>query len=219
MKKIIFLASGGGGNLKFIHKYSLEFPNLYNICYLIADRNCGAIDYANDNDIPNSIHSFKRNTDDDKLLISEISNINPDIIITNVHKILSTRVVNVFSGRLLNLHYSHLPAFGGLIGMKTVDKAIQRGNLFIGCTAHYVDEGVDTGISISQGFVINNESENIYQSVFECGAFTLLTAILKIIGLADENYKLFNHIIISPSSTFIDFTVAQKIFNELKEIK
>jgi len=53
MKKLVFLASGGGGNLKFIYRcITLNFlPNVH-VVGVIADRPCGAMEFAHDNDIP-----------------------------------------------------------------------------------------------------------------------------------------------------------------------
>lgn len=126
MKKIIFLGSGGGGNLKFIHEYSKIHSDFFKVVSVITDRKCGAIDYALLKGIPCEVMSFKREDKEDKLLINLIKKFEPDYIITNVHKILSERIVSEFSGKLLNLHYSYLPAFGGVIGMTPVEQAIKK---------------------------------------------------------------------------------------------
>jgi phosphoribosylglycinamide formyltransferase 1 len=217
MKKIIFLGSGGGGNLKFIHQYSLIYPNLFSVVMVITDRECGASDYADEMKIPHKIHSFKRTKEQDNLLIQIIDNCNPDLIVTNVHKILSINIVNTFSDKLINLHYSYLPAFGGLIGMAPVDKSLERNNLLIGCTLHFVDEVVDTGETIAQGVVIKKESLNIYQSVFECGVITLLSGILKLFNQDDVNFIVINHYLITPYSTVIDNNLCNKIISNLKK--
>jgi len=216
MKKIIFLGSGGGGNLKFIHQYSIIYPNLLSVVMVITDRKCGASNYADEMTIPYKIHSFKRVKEQDNLLIQIIDKCNPDLIVTNVHKILSKNIVNTFYNKLINLHYSYLPAFGGLIGMAPVDKSLERNNLLIGCTLHFVDEGVDTGETIAQGVVVKNESLNIYQSVFECGVFTLLSGILKLFNQDDVNFTFVNHYLITPYSSIIDNNLCKKIIINLK---
>ena len=47
MKKIIFLVSGNGGNLKFLNAYlQAASDNRFCISAVIADRECGALNYA-----------------------------------------------------------------------------------------------------------------------------------------------------------------------------
>jgi len=50
MKKLVFLASGGGGNLKFIcHCINLNILLDVHVVGVIADRHCGAVDFARNN--------------------------------------------------------------------------------------------------------------------------------------------------------------------------
>ena len=214
MKKIVFLGSGGGGNLKFIHKYFEK--ELFEISGVLTDRYCGAHTYANSQGIKNKILSFKRNEIENKVLIKELVDLSPDLIITNVHKILSSEVVKFFEEKFINLHYSYLPAYKGMIGMQPVDEAIKLNNSFIGTTAHIVSENVDSGRIISQGIFCRRKFDNIYQKTFECGALTLLSAILSTVNKKNKIIDDFNGILISPSSDYIDRTIFIKIFNELK---
>ena len=216
MKKIIFFGSGGGGNLKFIYEYFQSYNNLFKVVSVITDRFCGASEFALKNGIPLRIMSFNREKNEDKLLIDTINNFQPDIIITNIHKILSEQIVSEFKGKLINLHYSYLPAFGGIIGMTPVDLAIKRNNLFFGCTVHFVDEKVDNGITISQGMVIYKESNNLYQSVFECGAMTLLSGLYKLYGYDEINFKSIKEYLISPFTSKFDLDLSQKIILKLQ---
>jgi len=46
MKSVLFLVSGGGGNLKFIHQ-AMNSGIIKDVCLgVIADRECGALEYA-----------------------------------------------------------------------------------------------------------------------------------------------------------------------------
>jgi phosphoribosylglycinamide formyltransferase 1 len=216
MKRIVFLGSGGGGNLKFIDKYSRQYGNLFKVVSVITDRECGASDYAFRKGLPCEIMSFKRDEKEDNRLIESIKSFRPDYIITNIHKILSERIVSEFFQKLFNLHYSYLPAFGGLIGMNPVDKALERNNLFIGCTMHYVENNVDTGSTISQGIVIYKESKDVYQSVFECGSLTLLSGLHILTGYDESNFIKINDYLISPFTEKIDVNLAQNILIKLQ---
>ncbi len=65
-------------------------------------------------------------------------------------RILKSRFINEFSGRIMNIHPSLLPAFPGL---NVQQKAIEYGVRFSGCTVHFVDESVDGGPIIQQAVV------------------------------------------------------------------
>ena len=62
-------------------------------------------------------------------------------------RIVSPEFVAAWSGRLLNVHPSLLPAFPGL---HAVRRALDAGVASTGCTVHFVDAGVDTGPAIVQ---------------------------------------------------------------------
>lgn len=65
-------------------------------------------------------------------------------------RILSPYFVRAFPQRILNIHPALLPAFPGLEAQK---QALEYGVKFTGCTAHIVDEGVDTGPIVCQAVV------------------------------------------------------------------
>jgi phosphoribosylglycinamide formyltransferase-1 len=65
-------------------------------------------------------------------------------------RLLSPWFVREFSGRILNIHPSLLPAFPGLEAQR---QALEHGVKFSGCTVHFVDEGLDSGPIICQAVV------------------------------------------------------------------
>jgi phosphoribosylglycinamide formyltransferase-1 len=62
-------------------------------------------------------------------------------------RLLSPRFIEVFRGRILNIHPSLLPAFPGLDAQR---QAIEHGVKVSGCTVHFVDETLDGGAIITQ---------------------------------------------------------------------
>ncbi len=180
--KICFLASGGGGNFKFF-KMAIKENLIKNIeLFLIADRECGSLDFAQDNGIYNKKINYKRS--DNKELLQELEKINPDIIVTNWHKIIDEEVVKKYYGKLINLHYSLLPAFDGLIGIEPIKQAYEKNCQYVGTTCHYVDEGVDSGKIISQALVKTDIAiDEAIQEIFQKGCLILLNSIVK---LSDE---------------------------------
>lgn len=64
--------------------------------------------------------------------------------------ILKGKLLDEYKNRIINFHPSILPQFPGL---NAIDKALATNNFLLGNTAHFVDEGIDTGPIISQSVV------------------------------------------------------------------
>ena len=62
-------------------------------------------------------------------------------------KILSSKFIKQFNGKIINIHPSLLPRYKGL---NTHSRAIQNKDKFTGCTVHYVTEKLDSGKIIMQ---------------------------------------------------------------------
>jgi phosphoribosylglycinamide formyltransferase 1 len=65
-------------------------------------------------------------------------------------RLLGPAFVRAWSGRLLNVHPSLLPAFPGLHAQR---QALEYGVKLAGATVHFVDDGVDTGPVVLQAGV------------------------------------------------------------------
>ena len=213
--KICFLASGKGGNFKFLN-LAKKLGIISNVdLFLIADRDCDSLEYAKKNKIFNKKIHYKKS--DNTEFLKELEIIDPDIIITNWHKIIDVEVVNKYQGKLINLHYSLLPAFDGLIGIEPIKQAYDRSCSYIGATCHYVDEGVDSGGIISQSIIkADIPIEVAIQKIFEKGCLILLNSILvvsnKEIIIKKENNK-FEY---SPDLLFDDNQFNEIFWNQLR---
>jgi phosphoribosylglycinamide formyltransferase-1 len=58
-------------------------------------------------------------------------------------RLLSPSFIQAFRNRVLNIHPSLLPAFPGLDAQR---QALEYGVKISGCTVHFVDEGLDSGL-------------------------------------------------------------------------
>ena len=69
------------------------------------------------------------------------------VVLAGYMAILDEAFVARWSGRLVNVHPSLLPAFPG---MRAIEDALEAGVETTGVTIHLVDEGLDTGVVLRQ---------------------------------------------------------------------
>ena len=65
-------------------------------------------------------------------------------------KLLSSKFVKRWEGKIINIHPSLLPSFKGA---HAIEQAFDYGVKVTGVTVHYVDRGMDTGPVIAQQVV------------------------------------------------------------------
>src|SRR6266849_6027840 len=87
----------------------------------------------------------------DAALAVAIDRHSPDLVaLAGFMRVLGGKFVLRYSGRLLNIHPSLLPAFPGL---HTHRRALQEGVKLHGCTVHFVTPQVDHGPIIAQAAI------------------------------------------------------------------
>lgn len=102
---------------------------------------------------------------------------NVEYLICFGNKILKKKFIDKYQRKIINFHPSLLPSFKGL---KAIDQALNSKVSIIGNTAHYIDEGVDTGEIILQSAMISNDFES-YEDVLELQIPMLKTIFKKIL--------------------------------------
>ncbi len=80
------------------------------------------------------------------------------IVLARYMQILTPDFVKRYTGRIINIHHSFLPAF---IGADPYRRAHQRGVKLIGATAHYVTEELDEGPIIEQDVIRVTHSHDV----------------------------------------------------------
>jgi phosphoribosylglycinamide formyltransferase-1 len=87
-------------------------------------------------------------TDRDRAMGDWIESLGAELVVlAGFMEILSPEFIRRFSGRIVNVHPSLLPAFGGI---RAIEQAVDYGVKVMGVTVHFVDEGVDSGPIILQ---------------------------------------------------------------------
>lgn len=179
LRTLVFLCSGGGGNLRFVHEAFARgwLPGWQRIVVL-ADRQCGATEYARQQGLEWACLDFRQAAQ--SAALTTIQAYAPDAVVTTVHRILSKELVSAFAGRLLNLHYSLLPAFGGMIGAAPVEAAMKYGVCLGGATVHAVTEELDGGpplVQIAMPVSRQESLDAVMDGEFRAGCMALLVAL------------------------------------------
>ena len=83
------------------------------------------------------------------------------VVLAGYNRILSTDLVDAFENRLLNIHPSLLPAYGGkgVVGMRVHKAVIEAGESESGCTVHLVTRDVDAGPILGQARIAISSSD------------------------------------------------------------
>jgi phosphoribosylglycinamide formyltransferase-1 len=154
---ILVLVSGNGTNLQaLIDAEKAGALGGANITAVVSDRaGAYALERAKAAGLPalteaadNSIPAAERR----RQLSGRILNIARQrqadlIVLAGFLSILQGDIITAYAGRIINLHPSLLPRFGGdgMYGEKVHSAVLDAGEQESGCTVHLVDAGTDTG--------------------------------------------------------------------------
>ncbi len=155
-KKVVsFLASGRGSNFRVVAEKIINGYINADLGILLSDKKeapalvsagtygmkAGIVDPAD--------HKSKRACEE--MMIKLLEDHKTDLVVAaGFMRILSPAFVNAFRHRIINIHPALLPSFPGVHAQK---QAFDYGVKISGCTAHFIDEGTDTGPIILQAAV------------------------------------------------------------------
>lgn len=100
------------------------------------------------------------------------------IVCAGWDRVFEPEIVERFAGRIINVHPSLLPAFGG--GLHAIEEAWQYGVKVTGCTVHFVTDELDGGPIISQAAVPvlpDDTLESLAEKIHEQECRLLIEAI------------------------------------------
>jgi phosphoribosylglycinamide formyltransferase-1 len=89
----------------------------------------------------------------DQMILSTLASHKVDLVVTvGYMRKLGTKTLQCFRGKVINIHPSLLPKYGGqgMHGMNIHKTVLETADSETGITVHYVDDGYDTGKIISQ---------------------------------------------------------------------
>jgi len=148
--RIGVLASGKGSNLRNLVERGFAV-----VAVATNKPSSGAAALARERGIPLGEFSQKRfasSTERDQAMRDWLLEARVQLVVNaGYDRILSAPFIDAFRDRMLNVHPSLLPAFGG--GMDAVAQALARGVKVTGCTVHLVTEEVDAGPILLQSAV------------------------------------------------------------------
>ncbi|AGO60792.1 phosphoribosylglycinamide formyltransferase [Ferroplasma acidarmanus] len=157
MYNIVVLASGNGSNFQaVVDAIDNGVINDAKISKLICNnKRAYVLQRARDSGIMPVLVDSKK--EDYNNIISEIlAAENPDLILLDGYmKIIPDNIIDAYPFKMINLHPSLLPAFGGkgYYGGKVHEAVIKSGARFSGCTIHFATKDVDNGPIIDQRVV------------------------------------------------------------------
>jgi phosphoribosylglycinamide formyltransferase-1 len=151
MKSIVILISGRGSNMQAL----LEAKLPCRIAAVISNRaNAEGLGTAKVLGITTLVvdhRDYPHRASFDAELARTIDKFHPDIVaLAGFMRILTPDFVKHYHGKLINIHPSLLPAYGGL---DTHARALRDGVKIHGCTVHFVTPDLDHGPIIIQAAV------------------------------------------------------------------
>ncbi|MBN2724231.1 MAG: phosphoribosylglycinamide formyltransferase [Deltaproteobacteria bacterium] len=160
---VAVFVSGRGSNMKSLIDWSRKYNNCgwEVVCVISDNKDAPALKIASDMEVtiyfvdPSNKSKAEYESEIDEILNSHDVGI---IALAGFMRIIGEYLLKRWSGRILNIHPSLLPAFPGLNVQK---RALNAGVGFSGCSVHLVDEGIDSGKILGQATVEVQRGETV----------------------------------------------------------
>ena len=157
-KTCVFISVGSNLNNLISHSRNNNFP--IKISLVICDnKNAKGINYAKKFKIPYIFINTKLENYENKIFLNLKKYKISFICLAGYMKIISSKLINNYQNKIINIHPSLLPKFKGL---NTFSRILKNNEKKAGCTVHFINEKLDSGSTIIQKmFYINsNDDEN-----------------------------------------------------------
>ncbi len=155
MTRLGVLVSGQGTNLAAILRACARGDIPGAVVFVASNRpSCPALQVAREGGVPNvrgfTLGEYGDLTTRDAAMAMALQEAGVELVVTaGYDRVLDEGFVAAFEGRILNVHPSLLPAFGG--GMDAIQEALRAGAEKTGVTVHLIEPGtVDAGRVLAQ---------------------------------------------------------------------
>lgn len=153
MKHIAIFASGDGSNAENIIRYFAERPLSGKVELVICNRpGAGVIARAEALGVPVRVMT-REEISDSEVMLRLLDDYHVDLIVlAGFLLMIPGFITSRYSGRIVNIHPSLLPAYGGkgMYGRRVHEAVIAAGEKVSGVTIHYVTDVYDEGRIIFQ---------------------------------------------------------------------
>ena len=158
MIKIAVLVSGSGSNLQALIDANLSGK----IVGVISNKpEAYALERAQKAGIATAVIEHKQYPNReafDDVMHQQLLDWDVDLVVlAGFMRILSAKFVQAWEGKMVNIHPSLLPHYKG---MHTHQRVLNTGDVFHGCTVHYVTAELDAGQALAQGVLKVNVHDN-----------------------------------------------------------
>jgi phosphoribosylglycinamide formyltransferase-1 len=164
MKSIVIFASGKGSNADNIISYFLKESKARVVAIFTNNAQSGAVDVAKKNHLPLVI--FPKNELESDVIINKLEIFHPDLIILAGFLLkMPYSVISHFAGKIVNLHPSLLPKYGGkgMYGSHVHQAVLANKESETGITIHWVNENYDQGAIIAQYKIPISSSDGVLE--------------------------------------------------------
>lgn len=150
--RLAVFASGTGTNFQALNDAILQRGLNAEIVRLIVDKStAGALNLAKLFGISATAikySNYETKTEAEQVIINQLKTDQVDgILLAGYMRILTPKLIDAYSGKIINLHPAMLPNFPG---RHSILDAFEAGVSETGVTVHFVDNGIDTGEIIAQ---------------------------------------------------------------------
>ncbi|MAJ43410.1 MAG: phosphoribosylglycinamide formyltransferase [Candidatus Marinimicrobia bacterium] len=170
---IAVFASGRGSNFQAIYAHIKSGKINANVRCLISNNpSAPVIGFAKNNRIQTYIIDAKDDGHSKQLLEVLDKHNTQLIVLAGYMKLIQKNIVKKFHNKIINIHPSLLPSFGGkgCYGMNVHEKVFKSGVKYTGATVHYVNQNYDEGQIIAQEHISispEDSAENIATKVLK----------------------------------------------------
>ena len=208
---LAIMASGRGSNAEAILQAVDQGTLTARVTALICDRgDAGALNVAYKHNVTSHVvprEQFASRQDQQGRMLELLRVANTEFIaLAGFNAILRPSILSEYPNRILNIHPSLLPAFGGGIAPEPQAEALRAGVKISGCTVHLVTAIVDSGPIVAQAAVPVMAKDTV-----ESLSARILKQEHRIYPIALQWFAT-NHVTINHGNVSVDSEVSQALW-------